>query len=434
MKLPQDTDAERSTVGSVFLESACLPAVKAIVQPGDFHDMDCRLVFEAMLTLDGAGSPIDDVTVGDALRAKGVGSVAGMLEPILTAVPSSAHAAHYAAVVARYAARRRLLEASITLGERAVNEAEPVELTIEWAREELALAAAASGQGERFDLATEVSEAIASLSPDTGKRRWMTGVDALDYCTGGFAPGQHWVIGGRSQHAKTSLAVNMMLACLGAGGSVVMARYEETAREVLLRMASQASGIPHSDARLRRLSEYDAQSFVTALDALNQFGGRLTILVGEPLAAVEATVQARRPWLVIYDTLQAMALQQAEGEHRHDLAVGRICGFASRLALRYEHAAVTVSQLQKGTTGVPSMTNLRESGAIEESADVAVLSWWPFVEQGDSVCQDRIVLKLGKNRPGGTLPKTVSGIIPGTQRVTEKLSRDDATDFLETCA
>jgi len=440
-------EAEMAVIGSIFLDAAmacrdgALLKAKARLRAEDFYSADPRGIFEAILRADADGFPVDVVTMAPRLRATGQWE-AEELHGILTAfgdgtvVPSSANVSAYIEQVAEASAWRQL--AAHTKG--ALAKANDPTVSFTEAVAELTSAISESqrhyaGRGG-FDLGESVDEAIAALDGDgDSARRWATGIPAIERITGGFRPGQHWVIGARSQHCKTAMACNMTLACLRQGGSVVMFRYEETVAAVLYRLASQLSGVPYSVALGELATQEDRETFRAGLEQLkDKYADALDIEVGLDLPAAEAIIAERRPWLVIYDTLQAAA-QQLQGRHegRHDLNIGAICGNVSRLALAHEHAAVVISQLKKDSVGIPTMVTLRESGAIEEAADIVLLCWWPQVEREvreDDPAKNYYVIKLGKNRVRGMRPTLVCELDPGTQKFGPALPQGAAKEFV----
>lgn len=255
---------------------------------------------------------------------------------------------------------------------------------------------------------------------------WTTGIPPLDGWIGGFSRGQHWVVAGRSQHGKTALALNMALATIQAGWRVLICRFEENAHAMIVRLAALLSGIPYSDITAHKASEADEHHFDQAFIRLrDEYGAGLRVLVGCDLGKAEAVISEFRPSLVVWDTIQAMGLQLGGPHKRHDLNVGDICGSISRMALAYDHAAVAISQLRKSTTGIPTMVDLRESGAIEEAADVVAFCWWPCVERGDDVDSQFYLLKVAKNRVNGQRGRAVCHIHPPTQKFGERLDAED---------
>jgi len=403
---PKDEAAERALVGSAILDAGWLPVVRARVDAEDFSDPDLRAIWRAVLALDADGRPVDAVTLADALTASGdlerVGGVAALVS-VMEGVPSAWNAEHYAEIVAERAARRRLVVTAVALERRACDMAEPVPATLDAARQELVTAANRLAAGEAFSLADTLATVVRAMAPDAeeGRRRWGCGVDAVDELTGGLSPGQVWVVGGRSRHCKTALAVGAVLATLEAGGDVLYAGYEESATRLMPRLLSRRTAVPYRDMQLRTLTE-----------------------------AQRARVAETRPWLLVCDTLQKMAHRHGGAGHdgRWDLTVGALTAWLATVAARGDLCVVATSQVGGHEhRGMPSFEGLRESKAIGEDADVALLVWWPVKERPElestivgpsETFEHGFVIDVAKNRDGGKGGRLWLRIDPGTQRLS----------------
>jgi len=438
-----DIRAERAVIGSILVDSAspgeyefnAFVVAKARLTSASFTDPDCRLVFDAMLLADADRKPVDLVTIGDYLQVLGFFKQAGaygILDDFASEsnMPSAARVGHYVHLVAQAAARRHLQATWAALSARADDQYETVSELLDEAEQGVKAARkAASEDTGAFDLVGTVNALRARLSGhDDSAWRWRTGVEEIDHWIGGIGVGEHWVFGGRSGHMKTAAACNVMAATLAGGHRVAMFRYEEQVEHILLRLASLECGVAYGDI--------DQPAAGDALDAAlaelsGRYGGLLEIHAGLDLPVIEGVIARFKPNLVVYDTLQAMADQTSKGHgERRDLQVQSICQFVSRLAIMpgNQHAAILISQLQKGV-GRPTMRELRESGAIEESADVVVLLWWPSKDH-DHAARERVVVQVGKNRVNGKLGRGVSEIDAGTQRFGARLSAPAADCFL----
>ena len=394
----------------------------ALTAPGDLYDPDHQAILAAIVALDAEGQPVDVVTLADALRRRGelerVGG-AGALADILAAVPSAANGEAYAVRVGALAARRAIIRAASEAAGRAFALADdPGEIAADLGAELAGVQRRLAG-GARFDLAAETEAVVAELDPERAtKRRWPTGLEAVDALVGGFESGATFVVGARSRHCKTALSVGFTLATLSAGGSVLQIRYEEAPAAILRRLASLATGIPYAAAQVHTLREGERAIFADTLRGMARaFADRLWIHCGCSLPEIEGLVTTLRPWLLILDTAQKAALTlPGDSNGRHDLKMGALTGWLAGLALRHDLCVVVNSQISRRSAGrMPTMGDLRESAAIEEDADVALLGWWPWLD-GHKDMRERYVLDVGKNRLGGRLDRLVLAIDPQTQR------------------
>ena len=428
---PQDLAAEQAVLGAVLCDPGCLPVVRSVVAPADMYSPDHVRIFEAVLRLHEEHRAIDLVMVVAKLREMGELEVVGQDAVIETIArgPSSAHAVHYAGIVADKARRRRIIRAA-TSAMRAAYDETATEDELVRAAGDVPPAAILDKGG--FDLDLAVAEAKRAFDPEAAGMRWSSGLPWLDAAIGYIKAGLVWIIAGRSGHMKTALAINLMRSLLDAGAKVAMFRYEESTSAMLHRLAGVWSGVPPSDLELGNPGEADRGRFMGALDDVRtRFKGRIGIYMGATVPKVEAVIASALPHLVIYDTLQAMAQRLSENEKRRDLTVQKICDLAAAYAQRYGHTAILVSQLRKGTTGLPSMDDLRESGAIEEGADKALLLWYPFRERGEGVPDSKLAIRVGKNRTIGRFPTLVAEVFAPTQFITGVMNDADGRAFVE---
>ncbi|MFC1806130.1 replicative DNA helicase [Planctomycetota bacterium] len=434
---PQSEEAERAVLGSMMLDRGCIPTVRRWVAATDFHLPDHAAIFTAILELDEEGTDADLVSLAEALKAHGeLESVGGpaFLIGLLDGTPSAANAEYYAVTVANRSARRALIHAANEAARGAYDLSVPVTESITALR--LALDGVRTEESARASDLAEIVERIRSTLYDDGdgRWRWQTGIPLIDTYFRGIGVGRQWVIGGRSGMYKTGLACGILRGTLEGGHRACMFRYEESEESIVARLAGQLSNVPcgrinAGEAGDDELAAYDAALTRIAAEWNEQFCVRMNPTLGE----IEAVVADLKPALVIYDTVQAMAdqLGGTEGKRR-DLDVQGMCQFAARLCARptNEHASIIISQLQKGS-GRPSMDQLRETGAIEESTDVAVLLWWPHKEK-DSCSRDRLVVRVGKNRITCRLATLATELDPDTQRLGNLLNAGEAEGFLLT--
>jgi len=427
---PHDLDAEIAVLGSVLLDNATLAAVRAVIKADDFYSPDHQAIFSAMEAMADEGKPVDAVTLAAKLREQGdledVGGTA-YLTTILEKTPSAANAEFYARIVADAAGRRRVLAAATGLMRRVYD---PTSTEEERAEAVGKVLEAGATREPAFDLQAAVDAALAEVdaAADPQSAETMpTGIPVLDRNTGGLRRGQFWVIGGRPQHGKTALTVNIFDAALKRGERVLNVRYEERPEDILMRLASLRSGVPYGEIRSGVADNpHDVESFRQALSDLKpELDGKLVVLMHPSLAKIEAEVQRFKPAIVVLDTLQKAthAVGQARTD-RHDLEVARLTAWLGGLAGKYDAAVIAVSQvgramLRESRKGLPRLEHLKESGAIEEDADVVVLCYWPRKEMllGNDTPPGVYVLDLAKNRPTGFTGPLVCGINPATQKL-----------------
>ena len=437
---------ERAVIGSILVDAQSVPPyqhralalARLQLQPVDFLDTDCRTIYEAMIECDSDGLPVDVVTLAPYLEKRGWldtddpgsdGDPYMFLWDVVNPehMPCAANVEMYVRLVAGASARRQIAELGQWQCHQANDMSTPINDVLDASEDRLAEARerVRDHVGE-YDLAAAVERARARLST-AGEWRWKVLTAGLDGYFGGIGQGQQWVIGGRSGHMKTALAVNIAWQTMQAGHRVLINRYEESEDSMLLRLASLESGESYGAMQREQVAEQAMANFDAGLKGMvGKYGNLLRCTMGLSFARIEGIVAEWKPALVIYDTIQAMADQLAEGsDRRRDLQVQRVCQHAARLCAMPDagHAAILISQLQKGR-GQPTMAELRESGAIEEAADVVLLLHWPYKEDSGAT-RNQIILRVGKNRLTGQLGIIKCAVDPGTQRFGQLADEGD---------
>lgn len=440
---PRALDAEVTALGSVFLDNEALPALRAHLDAEDFYDPTHGTIFKAMCSVADAGEHVNYVSVADCLKASGdlerVGGAAYLIE-LADKTPSAAQAEGFARIVAKHARRRRIIDACHFAAQL---QSDPTATEDERAKALAEVLGAAASRGPAFDLDAAVDATLAEVDAATdleGGARLLTGIDAIDRNTGGIPRGHVWQLGGRTQHGKTATAINIMDSVLAGGHAVLWCLHDGRRADVLMRLASLRSGVPYGEVRIGGdgLNPDDLAQFRQALDGFRtDLEGRLSILEYPTLAQIEGEAQRLRPALVIVDTVQkTVHAVGGRKTDRHDLEVARLTAWLSRLAGRYDLAVLALSQIgrsmfKSGQKGLPRLEHLKESGAIEEDADVVVLVYWPWKQAllGPDTPADRYVIDLAKNRHAGFTGVLATSIDPGTQRLAG-LSREDEDAFI----
>lgn len=435
---PHDLTVEAAVLGSVLFDDEHIAAARAILAPEDFYAPDHQTVFRERLAIADSGKPCDIVLLANHLQSKGLLERLGgpdFLIEIMKAVPSTVNAVYYSHIVKGYAVRRQMIEAC----QQVIQGCYDLSSTED---ERTALVAKVVGAGAPveapFDLDVAVDSTLvevdAALNPDESGAL-LTGIEVLDRNTGSMRPGQLWVIGGRPQHVKTATSCNIMSTALKRGDRVLNVRFEERPEDILMRLASLRCGVPYADVRTGAVRDnlHDVERFKGALNALRaDLGSNLSILMYPGLAQIEREVQRFGPAILVLDTLQKATHAVGRVSKRHDLEVARLTAWLGRLAGNYGLVAIAVSQigramLRENRRGLPRLEHLKESGAIEEDADVCALCYWPWKEMllGEDTPAGRLIINLAKNRTGytGLLACRIS---PGTQLLAGLTAGDEA--------
>lgn len=380
---PHDAEAERCIVGSVLLDNAALTQAAAIVSHKDFYHPSIGLVFESMAALHKRGEPIDVVTVGDELRKRDrLNTVGGhqFLGELTESTPTAAHIEQWARIVADLAAIRRTARHARELYERAMDGASLDSLA---ALAERCANATACRQDRAPADAIEMANVLwdrleADERGEPPLPGLSTGLRDLDAAlAGGLRGGRLYVVGARPGAGKSAFAGQLALQTMRAQVRVLFFSLEMTRAEVFARLACSHAGVNgealecgtlDADARVQlQIATADLAKYPLLVDDDEE--------VGFPQIRARALREhAKRPvGLVVVDYLQLMATEEDDDETR-DRKLGKITAGLKKLAKALDAPVVLLSQLKREGEGRrPNKAMLRESGCIENDANVIVL-------------------------------------------------------------
>jgi len=428
---PHSLEAEQSVLGGLLLDNDAVDKVGDILADGDFYSDAHRLIFSHIVRLVTDGKPADVVTVSESLAsAQKLDYVGGLayLGALVQNVPTAANIRHYAQIVRDRSILRQLAATAGDIADSAYNPLGRSAKEILDQAEAKVLHIAEQGErgvqqfAEIGKLLAGVVERIETLynrddpSDVTGV---PTGYSDLDRMTSGFQPGDLVIIAGRPSMGKTSLALNIgEHVALNTKMPVAVFSMEMGASQLALRMIGSVGRLDQHKLRTGRLAAEDWEKLSSALGRLSE----APILIDETpaLNAIEVRSRARRLTktygklgLVIVDYLQLMQAS-SQGENRAT-EISEISRAMKSLAKELKVPVVALSQLNRSLEQRPNkrpvMSDLRESGAIEQDADVILFIYRDEVYNPDT--QDKGVAEVivGKQRNGpiGTVRLTFLG-------------------------
>ncbi|MCG6873283.1 MAG: replicative DNA helicase [Gammaproteobacteria bacterium] len=427
---PQALEAEQSVLGGLMLDNARWEQITDLLGPRDFYRRDHRLIFEAIASLCAENEPADVVTVRDWLDKGGQLDEAGglaYLGQLASNTPSAANLAAYARIVHERALLRDLIE---TAGEITTLAYRPGERNAEDIVDEaekriydLAHRGGARRVGFRSvkDIVGPVLDQIDILSrsknPITGV---ATGYKDLDDLTSGLQPADLVVIAGRPSMGKTSLALNIAEnAAVGLELPVALFSMEMPANQLAMRMLSSLGRINAKRVRTGRLEDDDWPRLTSAVALLEN--APIYVDDSPGLTPTELRARSRRLarelengiGLIIVDYLQLM--QTGFTNENRATEVSAITRALKSLAKELNVPLIALSQLNRSLEQRPNkrpvMSDLRESGAIEQDADVILFIYRDEVYDPDTQDKGMAEIIIGKQRngPTGTVPLTFLG-------------------------
>jgi replicative DNA helicase len=417
---PHSVEAEQSVLGGLLLDNPAWDRIADLLGADDFYRHDHRLIFQAIGRLLEADKPADVVTVFEALQSSGRIEEAGglvYLSSLAQNTPSAANIRRYAEIVRDRAVLRRLVTAGDEIATSALNPQGRDTRAILDEAESLVFRIAEEGargrQGfvEMDRLLTQVVERIQELferanpSDVTGV---PTGFADLDSKTAGLQPGDLIIVAGRPSMGKTSLALNFgEHVALDQGLPVAVFSMEMGASQLAVRLLSSVGRIDQQRLRTGRLQDGDWPRLTEAIRKMHD--APLYIDETPALTAIDLRARARRLartcgklGLVIVDYLQLMSASSV-GENRAT-EISEISRSLKALAKELAVPVVALSQLnrtvEQRTDKRPVMSDLRESGAIEQDADVILFIYRDEVYNPESPDKGVAEVIIGKQRNG----------------------------------
>jgi len=424
---PHSIEAEQSVLGGLLLDNSAWDRAGDLLTDSDFYRFEHRHIYAAIGALVNATKPADVITVFEQLQSVGkAGDCGGLvyLNALAQSVPSAANLRRYAEIVRERAVLRKLVAASDEIATSAFNpqgrqvsqildEAEGMIFRIgeEGSRSRQGFMSMDTLVVQLLDRVTELHENGAQ--DVTGVR---TGYFDLDRMTAGFQPGDLIVLAARPSMGKTSLALNIAEhVAVVEGLPVVIFSMEMGASQLALRLVGSLARINQQHLRTGALKDDEWGRLSEAVEKL----GKITMFIDESPALTPSEVRARarrqarqcgKLGLIVVDYLQLMSGSVSTSEENRATVIGEISGGLKALAKELQCPVIALSQLNRGvesrTDKRPMMSDLRESGAIEQDADVIM-----FIYRDDyytkEACKEpgvaEIIIGKQRNGPTGTV-------------------------------
>ncbi|MBQ6320616.1 replicative DNA helicase [Candidatus Saccharibacteria bacterium] len=384
---PQDLVAEKSLLGALLLSDAVFPDVLETVKAKDFYDERHQKIYHAFVSLYQHHRPIDLLTVTAELRAakslKSVGGAAYLTE-LTNFVPTASHAQAYADLVAKCAVRRRLIQAGTNIAESAYEEGAEIPDLLGNAEKALFEVSDKTTKTEYVALESLLADAfdrMEELHRNKGALRGLkTGFRDLDKKTAGFQKGDLIIIGARPAMGKTTFAENLAYnAATINNRGVLFFSMEMANAEIVDRMISDVSGVDNWKIRTGNVTDEDFGKIGDALGEMDSVP--LYLDDSSSMTILELRNKARRAahdhdiGMIVVDYLQLLQGTDRYAGNRVQ-EVTEISRGLKQLARELEIPVVALAQLSRSVTGRddprPVLSDLRESGSIEQDADMVM--------------------------------------------------------------
>ena len=420
---PQNTGAERAVLGACLLEQEALNNTIDILSPEDFYDLNHRAAFEVMSDMFQANRPVELVTFGEELMKRGLYEKLGgqpFFASIVAEVPTTANVEYHASIVLEKAVRRRLIEA----GNQIVRLGYAADVESRMALDEAERAVFEVSQNNNRIEIKSLHEVLAPTFQKIEERYRKKGTDVsgfdsgfseLDRLTGGFQPGSLNIIAARPSMGKTAFVLNIaQFGGGGAGDAVLIFSLEMSSEQLVQRMLGAEAQVNISNLHKGLLggSEWDD---------LKRAAGRLAkapIYIDDSsmLTTMDFRARCRRfkarhdnLGLVVVDYLQLMSFGGRQTENKQQ-EVAEISRMLKAVARELQCPVIALSQLSRAVeqradkNKKPMLSDLRDSGAIEQDADTVILLYRDdyYQDDVDPELDVEASIRLAKNRNGQT--------------------------------
>ena len=414
---PQSIEAEEAVLGALLIDPDAVIRLATILRPEDFYREKHGWIYDAMLTLHERREPVDFLTVCDELERRGVLDEVGgaaFITTLINAVPTSIHAEHYAHIVERTATRRRLIGAAGQIAALAYQEADDVEEVVDHAEQVLFGVSERRISRELVPVKQVLSEYYDRIEYLTRHRGELIGIPTgfvdLDKLLGGLQRSDMIILAARPSVGKTSLALSIAhnAAKEKYRKRVAFFSLEMSNEQVVQRLISAETGI--DSQRLRR-GEIEEAEWGRFMKATSDLAETLLFIDDTPgISALELRTKARRLHAEVgIDLLVVDYLQLMRGDFRAENRVQEITAISRALkglARELNVPLLALSQLSRGvesrTDKRPILSDLRESGALEQDADVVIFIYRDEMYNENTERKNIADIIVAKHRSGPT--------------------------------
>ncbi len=419
---PHSVEAEQSVIGGLLLEAGALDKIIDLISEEDFYRYEHRLIYRQILRLSELAKPVDVITVAESLEIAGeLEKVGGLpyLGSLAQNVPTAANVRRYGEIVRERSIMRKLVEVGTDISSSAYNPTgrDAAQLLDEAERKVFEIAEAGSRGKQGFmsmpPLLTEVVARIETLygrdnnSDVTGT---ATGFVDLDRMTSGLQAGELIIVAGRPSMGKTAFSINIAEnVALDSKLPVAVFSMEMGASQLAMRMLGSVGKLNQHDLRTGRLGDDDWGRLTHALGKLND--AQIFIDESAALSALEVRARSRRLHrqhgglgLIVIDYLQLMSSNSGKNSENRATEISEISRSLKGLAKELSVPVIALSQLNRSLEQRPNkrpvMSDLRESGAIEQDADLILFIYRDEVYNTDSPDKGKAEIIIGKQRNG----------------------------------
>lgn len=417
---PQNIEAEQAVLGAIFLEPESLLVASEILTPEDFYRVSHQKIFACMLSLNEEGKAVDIVTVTDELQAENqlenVGGISYLTE-LAGAVPTAANIEYYARIVAEKSLLRRLIKTATDIARDGYEREDDVESLLAEAERKILEVSNRNRTGDFQNIRDVLVKTYDYIELLHSRKDEVTGIPTgfyeLDRMTAGFQKNDLIIVAARPSVGKTAFALNIATnVATKTDHNVAIFSLEMGAEQLVMRMLSSVGNINSQNLRTGNLTDEDWKKLTMAMGTLSNSGIFIDDTPGIRVADIRAKCRRLKQehglGMVIIDYLQLIQGNRRNVENRQQ-EVSEISRSLKELARELEVPVIALSQLSRSVEQRqdkrPMMSDIRESGSIEQDADIVA-----FLYRDDYYDQEtenkniiEIIIAKQRNGPTGTI-------------------------------
>ncbi|ARK21742.1 replicative DNA helicase [Sporosarcina sp. P26b] len=414
---PHNNEAEQSVLGAIFLEPQALITASEILLPEDFYRIAHKKIFETMLVLNDRGQPVDLVTIAEELKVKNeledVGGISYITE-LANAVPTAANIVYYANIVEEKALLRRLIRVATDIVEDGYTREDEVEALLGEAEKKMMEVSNRKNAGDFRhikDVLVETYDNIELLHTRKGDVTGIpTGFRDLDKITAGFQRNDLIIVAARPSVGKTAFALNVAQnVATKTDENVAIFSLEMGAEQLVMRMLCAEGNIDAQVLRTGNLEADDWRKLTMAMGSLSNAGIFIDdspgIRINEIRSKCRRLQQEHGLGMIMIDYLQ-LIMGSGRGSDNRQQEVSEISRSLKALARELKIPVIALSQLSRGVEQRqdkrPMMSDLRESGSIEQDADIVSFLYREDYYDKETEMQNMIEIIIAKQRNGPT--------------------------------
>lgn len=413
---PYNAVAEQSVLGSVLMDRDSIADVIRCVRADDFYDPRNREMFEAIMDLFNMDKPIDVITVAEQLRHRGTFDKIGgelYIADIANSVTTSANVKFHSKIVSDYALRRRLISVSNRISDLAYEGEEEIEKIIDISEQDIFDVSQNRNMTGFASIKDLLSVSFAHISDRANSDSKITGIPTgfhkLDDMISGLNKSNLILIAARPAMGKTSFALNIaQYAAMKAGAKVAIFSLEMSSEEIVNRIWFSDALVEAKKIRSGEMQQNDWSRLITSLSLLSQ--ADIYIDDTAAVSAMDMRAKCRRLIaekgldLIIVDHIQLMQASRRTDSRQHEIT--EISRSLKMLAKDLDIPVIALSQLSRSSDKRedkrPVLSDLRESGAIEQDADLVLMLYRDFYYNEESGNPNEAEVIIAKNRSGST--------------------------------